>query len=217
MENDIMDPMEQLKSALLNYDIAGTREAAQAIVDQGLDPAAGLGVVMDALREVGDSYAREELWLPDLVVSANTAQAALPILEAEIKRTGKSVENKGTVVIGTVFGDLHSIGKTMVSVLLSAQGFRLVDLGTNIPAETFVAAVQEHQPDVLALSALLTTTAPEQGKVIKALEEAGLRQQVKIMVGGGAITPEFAQMIGADGYGATAPEAVSVAQEMLGS
>jgi methanogenic corrinoid protein MtbC1 len=211
-----MDPMKQLKSALLEYDSEGVREAAQAVVDGGLDPVAAMGVVMDALREVGEGFAREELWLPDLVVSANVAQAALPILEAELKRAGKTVEIQGTVVIGTVFGDLHSIGKTMVNVLMSAQGFKMVDLGTNVPADQFIAAVKEHKPDVLALSALLTTTAPEQGKVIKALETAGLRDQVKIIVGGGAITPEFARQIGADGYGATAPEAVNVARELLG-
>jgi methanogenic corrinoid protein MtbC1 len=211
-----MDPMEQLKSALLEYDSDGVREAAQAVVDRGLDPVAAMGVVMDALREVGEGFAREELWLPDLVVSANVAQEALPILEAELKRAGKTVENQGTVVIGTVFGDLHSIGKTMVNVLMAAQGFKMVDLGTNVPADQFIAAVKEHKPDVLALSALLTTTAPEQGKVIKALETAGLRDQVKIIVGGGAITPEFARQIGADGYGATAPEAVNVAREVMG-
>lgn len=210
-----MKPMEQLKSALLQYDIAGTREAAKAVVDQGLDPVAAMNVVMEALREVGEGYAREEIWLPDLVVSANTAQAAMPILEDAIKRSGKTVVSRGTVVIGTVFGDLHSIGKTMVNVLMSAQGFKMIDLGTNVPASKFLEAVKEHDPDILALSALLTTTAPEQGKVIRALKEAGLRERVKVMIGGGAITPEFAREIGADGYGATAPEAVGVALEML--
>lgn len=211
-----MDPMIQLKKALLEYDTDGVREAAQAVVDQGLDPVVAMGVVMDVLHEVGEGYAREELWLPDLVVSANTAQEALPILEAELKRTGKTVASQGTVVIGTVFGDLHSIGKTMVNVLMSAQGFKIVDLGTNVTADQFVSAVKEHKPDIVAMSALLTTTAPEQGKVIKALKDAGLRDQVKIMVGGGAITSEFARQIGADGYGATAPEAVNVARELLG-
>src|SRR5512134_580760 len=164
-----MDLTYQLKHALLDFDIDGAKAAAQAIVDQGLDPVMAMEVVMDTLREVGEGFACGKLWLPDLVVSATTAQAALPILEAEIKRTSKSVENKGTMVIGTVYGDIHTIGKTMVNVLMAAQGFRTIDLGTNVTAEQFVAAVKEYQPDILALSALLTTTAPEQGKVIKAL------------------------------------------------
>jgi 5-methyltetrahydrofolate--homocysteine methyltransferase len=211
-----MEALKKLKSALLNYDNSGAREAAQAVVDEGKDPVAAMEVVMDALREVGEGFGRGELWLPELVLSATTAQEALPILEAEIKRSGKDFETRGTVVIGTVFGDLHTIGKTMVSVLMSAQGFKIIDLGMNVPAEKFLSAVKEHQPDILALSALLTTTAPEQGKVIKALKENGLRENVKIMVGGGAITPEFAEQIGADGYGATAPDAVQLATQLLG-
>lgn len=212
-----MDLMDQLKSALVGLEHDEAKASAEAIVEQGLDPVAAMGVVMDALREVGEEFARGDIWLPELLLSARTAQSALSVLEAEIKRTGKSVENKGTVVIGTVYGDVHSIGKTMVNVLMAAQGFKTIDLGTNVTAEQFVAAVKEHNPDILALSALLTTTASEQRNVIKALQEAGLRSQVKIMVGGGAITPEFARDIGADGYGATAPEAVSVAAELMAS
>jgi len=212
-----VDLMDQLKSALVGLEHDEAKASAEAIVEQGLDPVAAMGVVMDALREVGEEFARGDIWLPELLLSARTAQSALSVLEAEIKRTGKSVENKGTVVIGTVYGDVHSIGKTMVNVLMAAQGFKTIDLGTNVTAEQFVAAVKEHNPDILALSALLTTTASEQRNVIKALQEAGLRSQVKIMVGGGAITPEFARDIGADGYGATAPEAVSVAAELMAS
>jgi methanogenic corrinoid protein MtbC1 len=207
--------LEQLKDALAGYDNQAAEDAARAIVAAGHDPVAALEVVMTSLREVGEGFGRGDLWLPDLVCSANTAQAAMPILEESIRSSGKTVQNLGTVVIGTVHGDLHSIGKSMVSVLMSAQGFRMIDLGINVTAEQFIAAVQQHQPQVLALSALLTTTAPEQGKVIEALRAAGLRDQVKVIVGGGAITPEFASMIGADGYGATAPEAVELVRQML--
>lgn len=210
-----MDPMDRLKGALLAFDSDEAKAAAEAIVDQGLDPVAAMAVVMDALREVGEGFADGVLWLPELILSAKTAESALSILEAEIKRTGKSVESKGTVVIGTVFGDVHSIGKTMVSVLMAAQGFKTIDLGINVPIERFIAAVREHHPDIVALSALLTTTAPEQAKVIKALRDAGVRSQVKVLVGGGAITPEFAEQIGADAYAATAPEAVLVATRLV--
>jgi len=211
-----MDPTDQLKQALLDFDDVGAKAAAQTIVDQGLDPLAGMEVVTAALREIGDGFARGDLYLPELLVSARVALGALAIFDAAIARSGKSRGYKGTVVIGTVHGDVHSVGKTMVSSLMSAHGFKIIDLGENVPTEQFLGAVKEHQPDILGLSALLTTTAPEQRKVIAALQEAGLRSQVKVMVGGGSITPDFAQDIGADGYAATAPEAATLAAELIG-
>jgi len=211
-----MDTFADLKQAIFDYDTQAAEQLARQSLAEGRDPVEGMSVVMETLREVGDLFDREELWLPDLLSAAKTAQAAMPILEDEIKRTGKHMESLGTVVIGTVFGDLHSIGKSMVSVMLAAQGFKVVDLGTDVPAEKFVQAVKENQAEILAMSSLLTTTAPEQGKVIRALEEEGLRGQVKVMVGGGSITPHFANKIGADGYGATAPEAVQVARTLVG-
>jgi len=206
----------QLKQAILDYDTQSAAELARQAVSAGLDPVEGMNAVMETLREVGDAFDREELWLPDLLSAAKTAQAAMPILEEEIKRTGKHMETLGTVVVGTVFGDLHSIGKSMVSVMLGAQGFHVIDLGTDVPAEKFIQAIKENNADILAMSSLLTTTAPEQGKVIQALEREGLREHVKVMVGGGSITQQFANKIGADGYGATAPEAVQVARTLVG-
>jgi 5-methyltetrahydrofolate--homocysteine methyltransferase len=210
-----MDPLDRLKEALLAFDRDEAKAAARAIVEQGLDPVAAMGVVTAALREVGEGFGRGDLFLPELVLSAKAAESALSPLEDEVRRTGRAVQSRGTVVVGTVCGDIHSVGKTMVNALLTANGFKTIDLGTDVATERFVAAVKEHDPDILALSALLTTTAPEQGKVMKALQEAGLRGQVKVMVGGSAITPEFAQEMGADGYGATAAEAVSVADELM--
>ena len=211
-----MDPTDQLKQTLLDFDDVGAKAAAQTIVDQGLDPLAGMEVVTAALREIGDGFARGDLYLPELLVSARVALGALAIFDAAIARSGKSRGYKGTVVIGTVHGDVHSVGKTMVSSLMSAHGFKIIDLGENVPTEQFLGAVKEHQPDILGLSALLTTTAPEQRKVIQALKETGLRSQVKVMVGGGSITPDFARDIGADGYAATAPEAATLAAELIG-
>ena len=210
-----MDPMDQLKSALLGYDNDTAKAAAQAIVEQKLDPVAAMDVVTAALREVGDGFTRGDLFLPELLISARAALSALSILEPEIQRTGRSTGSQGTAVIGTVHGDLHSVGKTMVSSLLMAHGFRIIDLGENVPTGRFIEAVREHHPDILGLSALLTTTALEQRKVIEALQDAGLRSQVKVMVGGGAITTEFARDIGADGYAPTAPEAVTAAIELI--
>ena len=210
-----MDVFDNLRAAVVEYDSAAAANLARHIVDQGLDVLTALDAISAAMQAVGEGYSSGELWLPDLVGAADASQAAFPILEAEIKKRGQKAKSLGTIVIGTVTGDIHTIGKSMVGVLLSAQGFRVVDAGANVSTQAFVQAVKDNQADILALSALLTTTAPEMGKVIQALKEAGLRDKVRIMVGGGAITQEFADSIGADGYGATAPDAIGVARQLL--
>jgi 5-methyltetrahydrofolate--homocysteine methyltransferase len=143
-------------------------------------------------------------------------QAASPVLEEEMKRKGVQKESLGTVVAGTVFGDIHSIGKTMVTTLLTAAGFHVEDLGVNVKAEAFIEAIQKHGADLLAMSALMTTTMAEQEKVIEALKREGIRERVKVMVGGAAVTDEFAEDIGADGFEPTAPGAVELAKKLLG-
>jgi corrinoid protein of di/trimethylamine methyltransferase len=210
-----MDVYEALKKSVIEYDAKGAASWAHKVVNEGLDPLAALNVISEAMAVVGEGYACEELWLPDLVGAADASKAALPILEEEIRRTGQQTKNLGTVVVGTVRGDIHTIGKSMVGVLLMAAGFKVIDLGEDVLIERFVQAVKENKADILALSALLTTTAPEQGKVIEALKEAGLRDRVKIMVGGGAITQQFADRIGADGYRSTAPAAVELAKLLV--
>ena len=210
-----MEVYESLKKAVLNYDAGGAESYAQQVISEGLDPIAALDAISEAMQVVGEGYKSGELWLPELVGAADVSQKALPILEEEIRRRGQKSKSLGTVVIGTVSGDIHTIGKSMVGVLLTAAGFRVVDVGADVSTEKFVATVKENEADILALSALLTTTAPEQGKVIEALKEAGLRDKVKIMVGGGAITQGFPDSIGPDGYGATAPGAVEQAKSLL--
>jgi trimethylamine corrinoid protein len=210
-----MSTFDDLSRAVTEYDVKAAADLAQQAVDEGLDPLEGLDAISAAMKVVGEGFSNGDLWLPDLVGAADASQAAMPILEEEIKRRGQEAKTLGTIVLGTVSGDIHTIGKSMVGVLLVAQGFRVVDVGANIPTAQFVKAVQDNNADILALSALLTTTAPQQGKVIDALKEAGLRDQVKIMVGGGAITQGFADSIGADGYGATAPGAVDLAKSLL--
>ena len=141
--------------------------------------------------------------------------AATAILQAEIAKTGAKQKSNGIIVIGTVYGDIHDIGKNMVATLLRAAGFEVHDLGVNIPAKDFVAAVVRFNAEILAMSALLTTTAPEQRKVIQALVAEGLRDRVRVMVGGAGLTAAFAKDIGADGYGTTAPAAVRLAKSWL--
>ena len=210
-----MTIFDDLSKAVIEYNGAGAADLARQAVAEGLDPLEGLDAISSAMAAVGKGYSAGDLWLPDLVGAADASQAAMPILEEEIKKRGQETKSLGTIVLGTVSGDIHTIGKSMVGVLLVAQGFRVLDVGADVSAAKFVKAVKENGADILALSALLTTTAPQMGKVISALTEAGLREQVKIMVGGGAITQEFADSIGADGYGATAPGAVELAKSLL--
>jgi 5-methyltetrahydrofolate--homocysteine methyltransferase len=208
--------LRELRMAVMSYDAMKAEELVRRAVDEGLDPLACADVLTEAIREVGDKFEEGELFLPDLMAAASVLERATPILKREIERSGKKMRNLGRVVIGTVFGDIHSIGKTLVAALLTAAGFEVIDLGVNVKASEFIDAVKRYDPDILAMSALLTTTAPEQRKVIEALKRENLRDKVKIMVGGGPITQEFAEDIGADGYAATAPEAVKLAEKLIG-
>jgi methanogenic corrinoid protein MtbC1 len=216
--------LAQLQQAVLDYDGNSAAALAQAALESGLDPLRVLDVLTLTIRSVGDRFGRGECWLPDLVGAADALSAATAIVEAAIQRpAGVPVGRRGgqesqaaTVVIGTVSGDIHNIGKNMVATLLKASGFNVHDVGVNIKADRFVEAVKTTNADILALSALLTTTAPEQKKVIQALKDEGIRERVKVMVGGAAITREFATGIGADGYEATAIGAVELAKRWSG-
>jgi len=213
MSDDILG---KLKQAILDYDPDAATDWARKSIEAGIHPTETLAAMTDAIREIGEGFSSGELFLPDLVGGADAMTAAVPIVQAEIQRIGAKAETTGTVVIGTVYGDIHTIGKTMVATLLQAEGFTVYDAGINVTAEQFVEGVREHKPDLLAMSALMTMTAPEQRKVIDTLKEQGLRDSVKIIVGGGAITQEFADSIGADGYDPTAPGAAKLARTLVG-
>jgi len=211
-----LETIQNLKKAVEEYDVEAAAAWAKKVVEEKEDPLKAMDALTETIRQIGDRFGRHELWLPDLVGAADAMQAAMPILEEELRRMGGERKALGTVVAGTVFGDIHNIGKAMVCTLLTAGGFNVYDLGVNVKAEEFLAAVKEHNPDILAMSALLTMTAPEQRKVVETLSKEGIRDKVKIMVGGGAITQEFADSIGADGYDPTAPGAVGLAKKLLG-
>ena len=213
MASDILD---QLKNVVLEFDIDNAEDVARKVIEAGVDPLEAASALTNAIREVGDKFGAGELFLPDLVCAAEVLKKAFPIINEQIEKKGKKTESLGKVVIGTVFGDIHSIGKDMVATLLYAAGFEVVDLGINVKGEDFFKAVKEEKADVLAMSALLTTTANEQKNVIEGLKKEGLRDKVKVMIGGSPINQEFADSIGADGYGANAPEGVKVAKRLLG-
>lgn len=211
-----VEVLEDLKKAILGYDREAAENLARKAVQEKIDPLKVLDAMTLAIRQVGDGFGKGELWLPELVGAAAAMEAATPIIEEEINRIDAKRDSLGTVVIGTVYGDIHTIGKTMVATLLTADGFVVNDLGINVSAEGFVMGIKRYHADILAMSALMTTTAPEQRKVIEILKSEGLRDEVKIMIGGGAITQEFANSIGADGYDPTAPGAVSLARRLAG-
>ena len=210
------DTLKKLQEAILEYDTSRAKNLALKSIEEGIDPLRTIDALTKTIKQVGDSFNNEELWLPDLIGAASAMQAAMPVLEEQIKKSGKIRKSSGIVVIGTVFGDIHNIGKDMVATLLAADGYQVIDLGVNINAEKFISTIKEHQPDLLAMSSLMTMTASEQGKVINALKKESLREKIKIIVGGGAITKDFADEIGADGYGAAATDAVDLARELLG-
>ena len=196
------DVANALTQALL---AAGT--PAREILDEALLP--GMEVVGQRMR-TGDCF------IPEVLLSARTMQAALDLLKPHMLE-GESASS-GTVVIGTVEGDLHDIGKNLVGMMLQGAGFEVVNLGTGVTAADFVAAVREHAPSpvIVGMSALLTTTLPHMRETIEALRQAGLREQVRIMVGGAPVTAAFAAEVGADGYGANAGLAVEKAKELVG-
>ncbi|MEM3464812.1 MAG: corrinoid protein [Candidatus Bathyarchaeia archaeon] len=209
--------IERLRLSVLNYNADEAVSAAKEAVKLGIDLLRAIEEgLAKGIREVGEKFANGEAFLPELVMAAETMKKALEVLEPELRRAKKERKALGKVLLGTVAGDIHSIGKTIVGSMLTANGFEVYDIGEDVPAEKFVEKVKELKPDVVGLSALLTTTLPEQRTVIEALKREGLRDKVKVIIGGAPASREWAEEIGADGYGADATEAVEVVKRLLG-
>lgn len=209
------DKLKKLKDIVQEFDIDVAEATAIEAIESGIDPIEAANALTEGIQIVGEKFGKGELFLPDLVCASEVLKKAFPVINAEFEKRGQETKKLGKVVIGTVFGDIHNIGKDMVSTLLYAAGFEVIDLGINVKGDDFLKAVRDEGPDVLAMSALLTTTSAEQKNVISGLEEAGLRDKVKVIVGGSPINQEFADSIGADGYGATAPEGVKLVKNFL--
>jgi len=207
--------LEGLNKAIVAAQDWQAQEWAERAVDQDVDPTLALDALCAGMRQVERSYVSNEIELPDVIWSASIMKQTMAIIQPRVLEPGQLAPPIGTVVFGTVKDDLHDLGKNIVSMFLTARGFQVIDLGVDVPVERFVAAVRERHPDILALSALLTTTALNQGEVIRALEAAGLRASVKVIVGGGPITPHLAAEMGADGYAPTAREAVELAWQLI--
>lgn len=207
---------EEMTNAVVAGDPEEARELASKALRAGVEPLAaierGLKPAMDA---VGEDFAKGEMFIPDLVWAAEAMKAAIAVLEPELMKRKQQRQVLGKVVIGTVQGDIHEIGKTLVATMLSANGFEVQDLGVDVPSQRFVDAVREMNADVVGLSALLTTTMLNQEAVIRGLGEAGLRDHVKVIIGGAPVGQEWAKEIGADGYAENAMQAVDVVKGLL--
>jgi 5-methyltetrahydrofolate--homocysteine methyltransferase len=206
--------LQSVYDGILNGDKAGTPKAVQAALDAGIDPATVLSDSMiSAMKEVGKHFEEGDYYVPEMLISARSMQAGLAVLKPELLKG--NVKSTGKVAIGTVKGDLHDIGKNLVAMMLEGSGFEVLDLGVDVDPAKFVEVVQKQSPDIIALSALLTTTMPMMEKTITALKAAGLRQKVKIMIGGAPVNQAFAEQIGADGYSQDASRAASLAQSLV--
>ncbi len=207
--------LENVYEAVLTGNAPATATATQASLDEGLTAEQVLNEgCIPAMTEVGRQFEIGEKFVPEMLISARAMTAATTILKPLLAEEG--VEKVGTVIIGTVAGDLHDIGKNLVGMMMEGAGFEIMDLGTDVTPQQFVESVKETKPDIIAMSALLTTTTKSMISTIDALNEAGIRDQVKVMVGGAPITQDFADKIGADGFSADAGSAARKAKELIG-
>ncbi len=205
---------EEISSAVLAGNLYDIADILQERLAAGQAPMACLEAMMVGLDETGKRFQRGEYFVPELMMAADTFKAGMEVLAPRL--AGETRKFNGTVVLGTVQGDVHDIGKNLVGFMLECSGFRVFDLGTNVSAGRFVEAVQTHSADVLALSALLTTTMLGMRSVVKALEDARLRDSVKVIIGGAPVSQKFAEDIHADAYAANAPQGVDVVKKWLG-
>ena len=208
---------EILQGLFENTLIGNKPEVADLVnlgLEQGMDPSSMLfDALIPSLEEVGARFERGDYFVPEMLIAARAMQGALDILRPLLVAEG--VQQIGTFVMGTVKGDVHDIGKNLVNIMLEGAGFEVIDLGVQVAPETFVAKIEEHQPDIVGFSAFLTTTMPMFKANIIALEKAGIRDQVAVMVGGAPVTQEYADAVGADGYSADASSAVKKAKDLI--
>jgi len=210
--------VSNLREQLLTYDSDKFVVTVRKMVDQGNDPLEVVNALTEVLKEIGRKFENGEIFLVHLVAAGEAARrATAEVLEPLIKKSSEKRQALGIILIGTVAGDIHDIGKNIVAMMLFTAGFEVHDIGKDIPTEDFVKKTRELAPDIVALSALLTTTLPVQREVIEALEKAGLRGKTKILVGGAPATAKWAEEAGADGYGEDAMEAVRVAKNLMGA
>ena len=206
--------IQELYESVISGNAELTEEKVQAALDSGSEPSVILNEGrISAMAEVGERFEKGEFFVPEMLISARAMQFGLSILKPQLQ--DGDLASEGKVVLGTVKGDLHDIGKNLVSMMMESAGFQVLDLGTDVPAVQFLEMVQETGADIVAMSALLTTTMPSMKDVIDALEDTGIRDKVKVIIGGAPVTESYAEKIGADGYAADASRAVKVTKSLL--
>lgn len=212
--------MESVLDIIYANVIEGQRAAVEQEVRRALEARLAPEVILNqgliaAMAEVGSRFEQGDFFVPEMLIAARAMQAGLAILKPYLVDEG--VKSVGRVVIGTVKGDLHDIGKNLVAMMLQGAGYEIIDLGTDVSPEKFVNAVEQHTPDILAMSALLTTTMVSMKSTLDALDVAGVRDRVKVMVGGAPLTESFARQVGADGFAKDASQAVNLANSLIAS
>jgi len=209
------DILQKIASNLYDGDDETVAELVRQALDQEMEPQEILsGGLIAGMDEVGKDFKAGDLFVPEVLIAARAMHAGMGVLRPLLAESG--APSAGTFIIGTVEGDLHDIGKNLVKMMLEGAGFEIVDLGTDVKPEAFVGAVREHQPKGVGMSALLTTTMVNMKTTLEALEEAGLRDSVKVIIGGAPVTATFAEEIGADAYAPDAATAVDVARDLIG-
>lgn len=208
--------LEELREAVIEGDLEKSESAVKKAMEANITPLEAItNGLAKGVREIGDKFSRGEVFLVELIMAGEAMKAGMSLLLPKIKATKTEIKTPGRVVIGTVEGDIHSIGKDIVGTLLEANGFEVINIGEDIPTEVFLDKTKEHKPDILGLSSLLTTTMPMQKEVIDSIEKAGLRDKVKIIIGGAPTTKEWAEKIGADGWAGDAVSAVDLARQLV--
>ena len=207
---------EEMEQAIIDGDEELCASLAQKTIDEGIDPAEAIDKgYAKGMRVLGDRFENGECFLPALLTAEDAMNAAIEILKPKIEASKAQQEKRGKVVIGTIHGDVHDIGKNIVKLFMSVAGFDVIDLGRDVPVRNFIQTAQKENADIIAASALMTTTMVYMPELIKQLKELGIREQYKVMIGGAPVIKSWAQEVGSDGYGLTAKEAVENAKELL--
>ena len=210
------DTLQMIKDAVITRQRAEIQNLVLAAIDNGFDPDSIINDgLIPAMDEVGRQFAQGEIFVPEMLVAAMTMNLGLDVVKPLL--SGEETRSRGTIIMATVKGDLHDIGKNIVNMMLEGAGFHVVDLGVDMTVDAIIEKIKVMMPDILGLSALLTTTMPEMELAIQELKANGLREKVKVMVGGAPVDNAFAEKIGADGYGADATEAVQLARRLIGA
>jgi len=206
----------RLRSAVLSGDPEEVVKLCKRVIEAGVDPLEAIEkALVAAILELGDKWIKGEAFIADLVAAADAMKAGMTILKEEVVKRGKRVKYLGRAIIGTVEGDIHDIGKSIVATLWEAAGLEVIDLGVDVSPQKFIEAIKQYNPDIVGMSALMTTTMLKQKETIEAIRQAGLRNKVKIVIGGAPTTEEWAREIGADGWAPDAISAVELVKRLL--